>query len=60
MEDCNSDLRFLLDCKCGLAKRSTRIVGGQVTEVNEYPWQVGIVTARSSSVWCGGSLISNR
>jgi len=50
----------LSDCKCGLAKRSTRIVGGEVTEVNEYPWQVGIVTARSSSVWCGGSLISNR
>merc|ERR1712117_805959 len=25
------------DCKCGLAKRSTRIVGGEVTEVNEYP-----------------------
>jgi len=48
------------DCKCGLAKRSTRIVGGEVTEVNEYPWQVGIVTARSSFVWCGGSLVSNR
>jgi len=60
MEDCNSNLKFLSDCKCGLAKRSTRIVGGKVTEVNEYPWQVGIVTAGSSSVWCGGSLISNR
>ena len=60
MEDCNSDLRFLLDCKCGLAKRSTRIVGGQVTEVNEYPWQVGLVTIHASSVWCGGSLVSNR
>lgn len=47
------------DCNCGLAKRSTRIVGGVLTEVNEYPWQVGIVTARSTSVWCGGSLISN-
>jgi len=48
------------DCKCGLAKRNTRIVGGQQTEVNEYPWQVGIVSKGSSRVWCGASLISNR
>merc|ERR1712142_109104 len=47
------------DCKCGLAKRSTRIVGGQVTEVNEYPWQAGIVSKRGKSVWCGGTLISD-
>ena len=28
--------------------------------MNEYPWQVGIVSKGSSSVWCGASLISNR
>merc|ERR1711973_444438 len=48
------------DCKCGLAKRATRIVGGQITEVNEYPWQVGLVSRGSNFVWCGGALISDQ
>merc|ERR1711884_456038 len=48
------------DCKCGLASRQTRIVGGTVTEVNEYPWQVGLVSKNSDRVWCGGSLINDQ
>ena len=28
--------------------------------MNEYPWQLGIVSKESSSVWFGASLISNR
>merc|ERR1719250_422705 len=48
------------DCKCGLAKRKSRIVGGVVTEANEYPWQVGIVDKGYTDVWCGASLISDR
>jgi len=48
------------DCKCGLAKRTTKIVGGQETGVNEYPWQVGLVDKGKTSVWCGASVISNQ
>ena len=32
-------------CKCGLAVRSNRIVGGTETEVNEYPWQIAMTRA---------------
>ena len=44
-----------------MAERATRIVGGQATEVNAYPWQAGLVSRGNPSyVWCGGSLISSR
>merc|ERR1719477_545265 len=55
-----NEVTMIKGCQCGLAMRSTKIVGGEETEVNEYPWQVGLVNAGSSRVWCGGSLISNR
>merc|ERR1719219_344032 len=50
------------DCKCGLAQRATRIVGGKETEVNEYPWQAGLVRKGGSShhLFCGGSLLNTR
>nr|AOW41608.1 trypsin [Euphausia superba] len=47
-------------CVCGQANRATRIVGGQTTEVNEYPWQVALVSRGSTQVFCGGSLINDR
>merc|ERR1711962_1448331 len=46
-------------CVCGVVNRSTRIVGGNTTEVNEYPWQVALTT-RSGVLICGGSLINDR
>jgi len=57
---CNYHIPCEGACKCGLAKRRSKIVGGEVTEVNEYPWQVGIVYKNDNRVFCGGSLISNR
>jgi len=47
-------------CTCGLANRVSKIVGGVNTEVNEYPWQAGLVSKGSSTVWCGGSLLNSK
>jgi len=47
------------DCRCGKANKIQKIVGGQTTEENEYPWQVGI-SGEGSDPFCGGSLISNK
>merc|ERR1712227_199074 len=48
-------------CVCGLAnKGKNRIVGGVETEVNEYPWQVGLVNTQGKTPFCGGTLISNQ
>merc|ERR1712240_14175 len=50
------------DCQCGIkgGSDSSRIVGGQETEENEYPWQVGLVRRGGTTPFCGGSLISER
>ena len=59
-------LRFFLKIniyvlECGTVNRKIRIVGGQETEVNEYPWQVGISSATSSTnFFCGGSIVSDK
>merc|ERR1712123_480481 len=43
-------------CKCGI-KRTSRIVGGTETEVNEYPWMAAISDSQESQ-FCGGTLIA--
>ncbi|XP_037094596.1 trypsin-1-like [Pollicipes pollicipes] len=47
-------------CCCGVPNRSSRIVGGVETEVREYPWQAGLVSAGGTRTWCGGSVLNNR
>merc|ERR1740131_536193 len=46
-------------CQCG-KKKGSRIVGGQETEVNEYPWMGALMAMNGGflSQICGGSLIA--
>ena len=43
-----------------MANRASRIVGGVQTEVNEYPWQAGIVSRGGTRTFCGGTVINDR
>lgn len=49
----------ILSIECGRANRRRRIIGGTVTKVNEYPWQVAIVKANKTQPFCGGALIDD-
>jgi len=44
------------DCLCGIPNRMVKIVGGEETEVNEYPWQGAL---RGGGRFCGAVLISD-
>ena len=50
--------RFITDC--GKVQRKTRIINGQQTEVNEYPWMAGLGSKGSLSPSCGGALLSDQ
>lgn len=51
-------------CQCGVPNRQNRIVGGEDTEPNEYPWQAYVFVEDRNDpgfgISCGGSLISDR
>ncbi|XP_043196871.1 trypsin-1-like isoform X2 [Amphibalanus amphitrite] len=46
------------NCACGVPNRSTRVVGGRPSRINEYPWTVAL-TYRGR-FYCGGTLINDR
>ncbi|XP_054262971.1 venom serine protease-like isoform X1 [Macrosteles quadrilineatus] len=48
------------DCDCGYSYR-TRIVGGEETGINEFPFMAGLIDARRGAVIvCGATIISPR
>jgi len=47
-------------CDCGKKKQGTKIINGQQTQVNEYPWMVGVGSKGSMSPFCGGALVSDQ
>ncbi|XP_045138298.1 trypsin alpha-3-like [Portunus trituberculatus] len=50
-------VNFDTSCRCG-QKAPSRIVGGQQTEVNEWPWMAALLYYNQQ--FCGGSLINDR
>jgi len=46
--------------QCGIANQKSRIVGGQETTVNEYPWQAAMAYRGQRTTFCGGSVISTK
>ncbi|XP_026480617.1 venom serine protease 34-like [Ctenocephalides felis] len=46
-------------CNCGW-KKTTRIVGGVETGINEYPMMAGLIDYTNKIVYCGATIISNR
>ena len=50
-------------CNCGVPNRPNvpaRVIGGQYTLPNEYPWQAALVKNNKHIPFCGGSLVSTR
>ncbi|XP_012250668.2 trypsin-1-like [Athalia rosae] len=46
------------DCVCGISNRKMRIVGGNITELHEFPWMASFT--KRGKFYCAGSLISKK
>lgn len=49
---------FVCPTACGTANRGPRVVGGKVTEANEYPWLVSL--SYRGKLYCGAALVNDR
>jgi len=48
-------------CQCGQSRQLvSKIVNGDQTKANEFPWQVALVNKGRSSPFCGGTLLSSK
>ncbi|XP_044019325.1 transmembrane protease serine 9-like [Aphidius gifuensis] len=45
-------------CSCGVRNEEGRIVGGQTTRINEFPWMARL--SYLNKFYCGGTLINDR
>ncbi|KAK7061136.1 Transmembrane protease serine 6 [Halocaridina rubra] len=46
-------------CSCGIRNTGTRIIGGKVSQVHEFPWQVAIVGYYGIQPFCGAVVLSD-
>ncbi|XP_060524122.1 trypsin-1-like [Cylas formicarius] len=51
-------LKGYCNCQCGVVNRQQRVVGGNITKVNEFPWIAGI--SHGGTYHCGAALITRR
>ncbi|XP_019868246.1 trypsin-1 [Aethina tumida] len=50
--------RNVCDCACGVSNRQMRVVGGEVTKINEFPWIGGL--SKGGEFLCGVTLITKK
>ena len=48
------------ECACGTVRKRTKILNGQESQINEFPWMVGLSHMWSVRPFCGGVLISDQ
>ncbi|KAK4882898.1 hypothetical protein RN001_006217 [Aquatica leii] len=46
------------DCVCGMSNRQIRVLGGNVTQVNEFPWLAGI--SKNGEFLCGATVLTRK
>src|SRR5688572_5850520 len=46
-------------CKCGKTAVATRIIGGKLAMINDYPWAVAL-KEEDGYLFCGGTLINSQ